>query len=138
MSDATTTDREASHRLLKWKRDIIYRSSPAVSGNSENEAIHLIVLAMLRMNTHLPRFGDSATVGDDGLVRTVRYESIAAGVLIWRGVTLKSVEVCNDALRRLADHCKLSDTDRQAMFKAFADWISHDARANDKHGERVH
>ncbi len=34
-----------------------------------------------------------------------------------------------DNLRMLADHCKLSDADRNAMFETFGKWISRDYRA---------
>lgn len=142
MSDATTTDREASHHLLKWKRDIILASSPAQTGNADDLPLNLIVLAMLRLHKHLPRLEPGANIDKQGIVTsfmvTEKDKSILYGTVALRYAVLGKVQDINDALRRLADHCKLSDTDRKAMFKAFADWISHDARANDKHGERVH
>lgn len=119
-------------RLLKWKRDIILASSPATTGNGEDMPLHLIVLAMLKLERHTPRL-TSAHISLDGLVYCYRIEE--RGVV--RHVCLGRIDHIRDALRRLADHCKLDDADRQAMFDAFKSWIAKDERANDPHKQRI-
>lgn len=40
-----------------------------------------------------------------------------------------SVRAVRDGIRRLADHCKLSDKEREALFDELRKWIRKDYRA---------
>ena len=49
---------------------------------------------------------------------------------VWgRPETIGTIESVRDSLRRLADHCKLSDTDREALFEELRRWVYKDYRA---------
>jgi|SRR5665213_455992 len=50
---------------------------------------------------------------------------------VWKNVQIGTVEAVRDNLRRLADHCKLNDDDRAALFDALRKWVKRDLRAND-------
>lgn len=129
------SSRADKHRLLRWKRDIILASSPATTRNGDDFPLHLIVLATLKLHRHLPRLAASAKIDTHGAVHTVMLTSEEP--LEGRKVRLGQVNHIRDGLRRLADHCKLDDADRQAMFDAFSGWIAKDERANDPHKQRV-
>lgn len=132
MSDAQQLDKPKMS--LQGKRDIILATSPANSGNSEDLPLHLIVLAMLNLHKHLPRLSKGCVIHPDGSFGAVMFKSKTKRepVILGHGTAILA------ALNRLADHCKLSDQDRISMFAALKSWVHHDARANDKHGERVH
>lgn len=134
MNDVSpTASPEQRHRLLKWKRDIILATSPATTGNSEDMPLHLIVLAMLGLHKHMPRLSKGCIINKDGSFAAVMFTSKTGRepVLLGQGEHIMA------ALNRLADHCKLSDPDRIAMFLALKNWVHHDDRANDPHKERV-
>ena len=70
-------------------------------------------------------FGETCDIRLDGVVMTpVRQLGT------WGHPTgIGTVESVRDNLRRLADHCKLSDADREALFVELRKWIRRDWRA---------
>lgn len=44
-------------------------------------------------------------------------------------VAIGTLEAVRDNLRRLADHCKLNDKDREALFEELRKWVRRDHRA---------
>lgn len=139
MNDAVNSpspppSREQRSKLLKWKRDVIKATSPATTRNSDDLPLHLIVLAILGLHRHAPRLGHYADVNASGVVTSVLTDASDRLSLAMLG----RVTAILAALNRLADHCKLSDDERTALFLAFRNWIAKDQRANDPNGLRVH
>jgi len=129
-------DRAILASMIQWKRDILVATHPAVTGNREDTPLHMIVCAMLGASrTEWPMLSiTGAKVDVHGwLYAPVQLEKGGE----WRIGRIGQVEAARDALRRVADFCKLGDVDRALMMESFRRWIKHDARANDPHGERV-
>lgn len=99
--------------------------------------LHLIVLAILKLERHSPRLSRQASIDASGNVSALLMPDGARDALDAKYARLGRVDHIRDALRRLADHTKLADDERTALFAAFASWIAHDARANDVRKERV-
>lgn len=120
-------------RLLRWKRDVILATSPATTGNSEDMPLHLIILAMLGLHEHLPRLSKNCLIDANGYVQAVHFptKSKRVPVILGHGSAILA------ALNRLADHTKLSDDERTALFLAFKNWVKRDMRADDPTGQRV-
>jgi hypothetical protein len=86
----------------------------------------LIVLAMLAKEPKVgPAFGQTCEILLDGKVTTPVRRN---GVWGRREVIGTTISV-RDNMRELADHCKLSDADRTAMFAELQRWIKRDMRA---------
>lgn len=86
----------------------------------------LIVMAMLaKQPKNGPALGENCDILPDGKIITPvrRYG-------VWgKPEVLGTVISVRDNMRELADHCKLSDADRQAMFEELRKWIRKDYRA---------
>jgi hypothetical protein len=101
-----------------WRVRIWLASVPDETG--------LIVQAM--MGKHLPRiirFGVTCDIDKDGNVGTLIY--LPGKVPTWKNIG--STIAVRDALRTLADHCRLTDSERLAMFDLFQKWVRKDFRA---------
>ena len=88
--------------------------------------IGLVVMSMLaKMPKNGPAFGETCDILTDAKMVTPvrRYGVWGAPEAIG---TVKSV---NDEMRRLCDHCKFSDADREALFVDFRKWVKRDLRA---------
>lgn len=86
----------------------------------------LIVMAMLaKQPKHGPALGTTCEILTDGrVIAAVRRYGL------WgKPETIGTVESVRDSLRRLADHCKLADADREALFEELRLWIKRDHRA---------
>lgn len=80
-----------------------------------------------------PRFGTKAVIDKDGILYT---NMQAEDGRMYRNHCCGPVTDIRDNFRGLADHLKLSDAERNAMFDEFKKWIAHDARANQTNEER--
>lgn len=117
------------------------RAIEATGGNrSQLGAILLAMLARVPRYSSFPRFSGLATVTSDGFVMCNFYDK--AGVFR-PGAFVCDVEDLRDNFRGLADHLKLNDADRNAMFAELLKWIARDYRApapalseNDPNAER--
>lgn len=116
MAFSTVSDIFDPARSWQWR--VIRASMGTTTG--------LIVMAMLaKQPKNGPAFGHNCDILADGKVVTKvrRYgrwgEPEALGTVI-------SVR---DNLRQLADHCRLSDADREALFAELRRWIRKDFRA---------
>jgi len=78
-------------------------------------------------------FGKNCTIRLDGLVETLVRNNGR-----WRLTPIGTVQGLRDDMRRLADHCKLTDKDREAMFAELSKWILKDERATSTGELRVH
>ncbi len=86
-----------------------------------------IVRAMLGSNFKVgPAYGMTAEIDADGIVRTTVH---AEDTTVWPNMPIGSIQAVRDEMRRLADHCKLSDEEREAFFDQLRKWIAKDARA---------
>lgn len=86
----------------------------------------LIVLAMLaKIPGRGPAFDQTADILTDGSVAT----RVRDAKMQWITTTIGSIEAVRDNMRRLADHCKLGDVDREAMFEELRKWVRKDFRA---------
>ncbi len=86
----------------------------------------LIVLAMLaKQPKNGPAFGKTCEILLDGrVVAPVRRYGV------WgQPETIGTVQSVRDSLRGLADHCKFSDADREALFEELRRWVFRDYRA---------
>ena len=131
-----TTDTARFRAANRWKRDLLVHSSPQTTGNSEDLMLHLVVVAMLgQWPTRLPALDrGGAKVDMTGFL----FAPICTGYQKdWPIVRIGKVEDVRDALRRLADYCKLSDAERVATMDALKNWIKHDARATAESKNRV-
>jgi len=86
-----------------------------------------IVMAILGQRSKLgPAFGLNCDINMHGVIITdVRGPD---GKWNWRRA-IGTVEAVRDNIRRLADHCKLNDEDRTAMFEELRKWVRKDERA---------
>lgn len=86
----------------------------------------LIVMAMLAKR---PRqgiaFGETCDITLEGFVETMFTHP--GKVPFWGRVG--TIQDVRDNVRRLADHCKLSDADREACFAELRKWVRKDYRA---------
>jgi hypothetical protein len=135
MPDPHTSDAILAS-MIKWKRDIIVATHPKITGNREDTPLHMVIIAMLgAWRKEWPMLHISgAKIKQDGTLFALIELSQGDG---WRVGQLGQVEHVRDALRRVADFCKLDDIERTLMLDSFRRWIRHDARANDPHKQRV-
>lgn len=86
----------------------------------------LIVLAMLaKQPKHGPALGQTCEILPDGKVIT----PVRRNGLWGRPEVIGTTISVRDNMRGLADHCKLGDADREAMFSELQKWIFRDHRA---------
>lgn len=101
-----------------WKWRAIRASLGSTTG--------MVVMAMLaKRPKNGPAFGENCDILADGKVtaRVRRYGLWGAPEAIG------TVEAVRDNLRRLCDHCRFSDRDREACFEELRKWIRKDYRA---------
>lgn len=84
----------------------------------------------MAMLARVPRladaYGDTADIWPDGRVATMVRRR---GVWGDKPEVIGTIIAVRDNVRRLADHCKLSDKDRLALFEELRKWIRRDCRA---------
>lgn len=87
-----------------------------------------ILIAVLGYNRveKFPRFADRAVISSDSMVFCDFWTRDGT---IHYGAFVGSVSDLVGNLRGLADHCKLSDTERVELFEAVRKWIATDYRA---------
>lgn len=101
-----------------WKWRVIYASMGTTPG--------AIVMAMLAKVPKLgPAYGQTCDILPNGIVITPH--RIAGKWTEQRPIG--SVIAVRDAMRHLADHCKLKDAEREALFEELRKWIRRDFRA---------
>lgn len=102
-----------------WKYRVILASMPTTTG--------VIVRAVLGKRTKYGwGFGINCDIDANGMVRTAA--RLPNGEVM-QGYPIGTVEAVRDSFRRLADHCKLSDVEREALFEELRKWIRRDHRA---------
>ena len=86
----------------------------------------LIVMAMLGQQPKKGiAFGETCNIRLDGLIETKMRKNGT-----WYPPTVVgTVEAVRDNVRRLCDHCRLSDGEREAVFVELRKWIGRDHRA---------
>jgi hypothetical protein len=85
-----------------------------------------ILCAALNTNrTELPRFGTSATIDQQG--RVWSSFTTRQGILHLRALVCTVDELVSN-FRGLADHLKLKDADRVALFDKLRGWVTKDER----------
>ena len=102
-----------------WQWRILLASFPTTTG--------AIVRGVLgKLMKHGRAIGGKAVITHEGLtVTNVRDEH---GV--WHtAIPIGSIEAVRDSFRRLADHCRLPDHEREALFEELRKWIVKDYRA---------
>jgi len=97
-----------------------------------------ITMAVLHVSPRpLPALADNAIISDDGMVVCAAKDSRGHSFF----VTVDSIVRVRDNFRGLADHLKLSDTEREEMFDALRKWFIRDFRATsgdvDKEGKKL-
>ncbi len=70
--------------------------------------------------------GRVARINADGIVLTMVRDRHGRW---WKNMPVGSIIVLRDEFRRLADHCRLSDAERNALFEELRKWIAKDERA---------
>lgn len=116
MPFSTAADIYDESRSWQWR---VLRASLGTTTGS-------IVQAMFLKRPKVgPAFGDTCDILPDGkVISPVRRYGV------WgRPEVVGTVESVRDNIRTLADHCKLSDADREALFEALRKWIRKDYRA---------
>ncbi len=109
---------EVFDRARPWQWRVVRASMGTTTG--------LIVMAMLaRQPKNGPALGHNCDILLDGKVVTpVRRYGIWGAPEV-----LGTVETVRDGLRHLADHCKLPDAEREALFAELRKWVRRDYRA---------
>lgn len=111
------TERQELERA-SWQ----YKAIQATAGNQTRLGT-ILLAAIGRSAKHPPWFGNSAVITSDSFVMCdftdKRYTQHS-------GAFVCSVTELRDNFRGLADHLKLGDKDREAMFAKVREWISHD------------
>jgi hypothetical protein len=104
-----------------WKFRVALAAFPA-------DPMGLIVRAVLGMNSAKgAALGLEATIRPDGIV-TAKLRSFN-GRILNNAHPLGSIIALRDDFRRLADHCKLNDGDRMALFEELRKWCGKDLRS---------
>lgn len=112
-------DADVFDRALSWQARALRAAVPhPVCG---------IIMAMLVRQPRLAdAFGETADILLNGTVVTrVRRR----GVWSIRKEPIGSIIAVRDNVRRLADHCRFSDAEREALFAELRKWIRKDYRA---------
>ena len=106
-----------------WQVRVLLASFPTSFGP--------VVRAVLGRNTKTGvALALKATIGVDAVVRAdMRKPLQRGGYGIIRMQPIGHVRAVRDEFRRLADHCKLSDNERRAMFDDVKKWAGRDERA---------
>jgi hypothetical protein len=87
-----------------------------------------IVEAVMGFKPVLPIvLGLAAVIRHDGIVLAVAYNGADK-----REMPLGHIHALRDEFRRLADHCKLNDDERTALFTELKKWVGKDLRPRDK------
>lgn len=112
----------SSHDIFDESRPWQWRILRASFGTTTG----LIAMAMLaKVPKHGMAFGETADIRIDGMVETLFRDRGQ-----WRPPTIiGSIIDVRDNMRRLCDHCKLSDNDRESVFTELRKWIKRDHRA---------
>jgi len=101
-----------------WQWRTIYASMGTTPG--------AIVMAMLaKVPKNGPAYGQTCDILTNGIVITPH--RIAGKWTEQRPIG--SIIAVRDSIRRLADHCKLTDREREALFEELRKWIRKDYRA---------
>lgn len=101
-----------------WQWRVIYASMGTTPG-----AIVMAMLAKIPKNG--PAYGQTCDILTNGIVIT--QHRVAGKWTEQRPIgTLLAVR---DSIRRLADHCRLSDKEREALFEELRKWVRKDYRA---------
>lgn len=87
----------------------------------------MIVRAVLGLNGRSAALGLQATIRRDGIV--VAPLRNREGRVVTKAHPLGSIIALRDEFRRLADHCKLPDTEREALFEELRKWCGRDLRS---------
>ena len=114
-----STDQDVFDRGLPWQARVLRASIPhPVCG---------IVMAILARQPRIAdAYGETADILLDGMVVTrVRRR----GIWGLRDEPIGSIIAVRDNVRRLADHCKLTDAERLSLFEELRKWIKTDYRA---------
>lgn len=127
MSDTPTfsSDSMCFDPAYDWRVRIVRASLGTTTG--------LIAMAMLAKRPAVgPAFGPTCEIDTEGrvytMVRALRMDRTSRFVG-WSMEMIGTIISVRDNMRRLADHCKLSDSDRLAMFEELRKWVKKDARA---------
>ncbi len=112
-----------------WKT----RCIKATDGNKTEIGCFVLAILGLQHGITPPRFGKNASVDKNGVLHTNVQDQ---NFKIYLNQPMRHIQEVIDNLRGLADHLKLSDEDRTALFGEFKKWILLDARANQTNEER--
>lgn len=103
-----------------WQRKVV----EATRGNQTHLGA-IVICALGHMPKHAPRFRGTATITSDGFVICTFQKRDGS----WVSGLVCDVADLNKNLRRLTDHCKLSDAERVEFFDKMRQWIATDYRA---------
>jgi hypothetical protein len=106
---------------LPWKFRVVRASV------TDSRVLPLVFAILNVLPKFGPCYGDTATIGKDSNL----YVHVRDADGHWSKVPMMigSLIVARDSLRRVADHCKLKDADREAFIEEFRKWASKDKRA---------
>jgi hypothetical protein len=109
--------------------DVFDQSIPWQARALRASVPHPVCGIIMAMTARQPRkadtYGATADILESGQVVTkVRHR----GVWSQEKIPIGSITAVRDNVRRLADHCKFSDAEREALFVEFRRWIRTDYR----------
>ena len=79
--------------------------------------------------------GRTAVIAPDGMVRTAVRDQHGRW---WKNMPVGGIIALRDEFRRLADHCRLADAERNALFEELRKWIAEDQRSESGLDIRAH
>lgn len=112
-----------------WKT----RAVRETGGNKTLMGCFVLAILGLQHGIKPPRFGSIARIDKDGIAYT---NMQAQDGWIYREHCLGPVQDITDNFRGLADHMKLTDSERIDIFVELKKWFAHDARADQTNEER--
>lgn len=113
-----STHSDIFDKARSWKWRVLRASHSTTTG--------LVVQAVLAAQPDRGQaFGKHADITVDGQVMCMHRQ-----LGKWHGpIPIGSISAVRDNVRRLADHCKLDDAEREALFTELRKWIRKDHRA---------
>lgn len=119
--------------IIPYREHWQHRAVRETGGNKTLMGCYVLAILGWQHGRKPPRLGSKAVIDENGVAFSHMQDINGT---MHRMHCLGSVQDITDSFRGLADHLKLDDADRVAMFEELKKWFAHDARANQSNEER--
>lgn len=114
-----STDQDVWDQEIPWRARVLRAAVP-------HPVCGIIMAVLARAPRLADAYGETADIWPDGRVATMVRRR---GVWGDKPEVIGTIVAVRDNVRRLADHCKLSDRERLELFAELGKWIRRDFRA---------